>query len=132
MERREAACYLRRTKEVMLNFPKPQPDGTWKAAKLFTKRFLQTVAFSLEGDEMELYKAVTHYVQRQSARAAEAGDERRARAVGFIMAMYQRRMAKFHPFAETIASSPSEGAQATFGNGQSAWRNPDAGRAHRR
>ena len=93
MERREAACYLRRTKEVMLNFPKPQADGTWKAEKLFTKRIPQTVAFSLEGDEMELYKAVTHYVQRQSARAAEAGDERRARAVGFIMAMYQRRMA---------------------------------------
>jgi superfamily II DNA or RNA helicase len=93
MERREAACYLRRTKEVMLNFPKPQPDGTWKAAKLFTKRIPETVAFNLEGDEMELYKAVTHYVQRQSARAAEAGDERRARAVGFIMAMYQRRMA---------------------------------------
>jgi superfamily II DNA or RNA helicase len=93
MERREAACYLRRTKEVMLNFPKPQTDGTWKAEKLFTKRIPQTVAFNLEGDEMELYKAVTHYVQRQSARAAEAGDERRARAVGFIMAMYQRRMA---------------------------------------
>jgi len=93
MERREAACYIRRTKEVMLNFPRPQPDGTWKAEKLFTRRIPHTVAFSLEGDEMELYKAVTHYVQRQSARAAEAGDDRRARAVGFIMAMYQRRMA---------------------------------------
>ena len=93
MERREAACYLRRTKEVMLNFPKPQEDGTWKAVKLFKKRIPHTVAFSLEGAEKELYSAVTHYVQRQSARAAEAGDERRARAVGFIMAMYQRRMA---------------------------------------
>jgi superfamily II DNA or RNA helicase len=93
MERQEAACYLRRTKEVMLNFPKPQPDGTWKAEKLFKKRIPHTVAFCLEGAEMELYKAVTHYVQRQSARAAESGDERRARAVGFIMAMYQRRMA---------------------------------------
>ena len=93
MDRREAACYLRRTKEVMLNFPKPQPDGTWKAVKLFKKRITHTVAFSLEGPEMELYQAVTHYVQRQSTRAAESGDERRARAVGFIMAMYQRRMA---------------------------------------
>ncbi|MCL4785392.1 MAG: DEAD/DEAH box helicase [Verrucomicrobia bacterium] len=93
MDRREAACYLRRTKEVMLNFPKPQADGSWKAEKLFTKRIPTTVAFSLEGDEMELYRAVTQYVQRQSARAAEAGDDRRARAVGFIMAMYQRRMA---------------------------------------
>jgi len=93
MERREAACYLRRTKEVMLNFPKPQADGSWKAVKLFKKRIPHTVAFCLEGDEMDLYKAVTQYVQRQSARAAEAGDDRRARAVGFIMAMYQRRMA---------------------------------------
>ncbi|HEY3852954.1 MAG TPA: helicase-related protein [Verrucomicrobiae bacterium] len=93
MERREAACYLRRTKEVMLNFPKPQADGSWKAVKLFKKRIPHTVAFCLEGQEMELYKAVTQYVQRQSQRAAEAGDDRRARAVGFIMAMYQRRMA---------------------------------------
>lgn len=93
MERREAACYLRRTKEVMLNFPKPQPDGTWKAVKLFKKRIPHTVAFNLEGEEWDLYEEVTHYVQRQSARAAEAGDDRRARAVGFIMAMYQRRMA---------------------------------------
>lgn len=93
MERREAPCYLRRTKEVMLNFPKPQVDGTWKSEKLFKKRIPNTVAFSLEGEEMELYKAVTQYVQHQSARAVEAGDDRRARAVGFIMAMYQRRMA---------------------------------------
>jgi SNF2 family DNA or RNA helicase len=93
MERQEAACYLRRTKEVMLNFPKPQQDGTWKAVKLFKKRIPHTVAFSLEGNEMDLYEAVTHYVQRQSSRAEEAGDDRRARAVGFIMAMYQRRMA---------------------------------------
>jgi len=76
MERREAACYLRRTKEVMLNFPKPQADGTWKAVKLFKKRIPHTVAFCLEGDEMDLYKAVTQYVQRQSARAAECGDDR--------------------------------------------------------
>lgn len=93
MDRREAACYLRRTKEAMLNFPKPQADGTWKAVKLFKRRIPHTVAFSLEGEEMALYQAVTHYVQRQSARAAESNDQRRARAVGFIMAMYQRRMA---------------------------------------
>jgi hypothetical protein len=31
MERRETACYRRRTKEVMLNLPKPQTEGTWKA-----------------------------------------------------------------------------------------------------
>lgn len=93
MERREAACYLRRTKEVMLNFPRPQPDGVWRAEKLFTKRIPHTVAFNLEDAELDLYRAVTKYVQLQSARAMEAGDETRARAVGFIMAMYQRRMA---------------------------------------
>ena len=60
----------------MSNFPKPQPDGSGRPRRLFTKRIPHTVAFSLEGDEMELYKAVTHYVQRQSARAAEAGDDR--------------------------------------------------------
>lgn len=93
MDRREAACYLRRTKEIMLNFPQPQPDGSWKAQKLFTKRIPHTVAFCLDGEDLALYRDVTHYVQRQSARAMEAGDEARARAVGFIMAMYQRRMA---------------------------------------
>jgi hypothetical protein len=93
MDNGEAACYLRRTKEVMLDFPKPQPDGTWKANKLFTKRIPGTVAFDLDGIEWDLYRAVTQYVQLQSARAAAAGDDRRARAVGFIMAMYQRRMA---------------------------------------
>jgi superfamily II DNA or RNA helicase/predicted GIY-YIG superfamily endonuclease len=89
----ESACYLRRTKEVMVHFPKAQPDGTWRAAKLFTKRIPHTVAFDLEGEEFALYKAVTSYVQRQSAKAESCGDDRRARAVGFIMAMYQRRMA---------------------------------------
>jgi len=90
--RQEAACYLRRTKEVMLNFPKPQADGTWKAEKLFKARITRRVAFCLEGEEMDLYNAVSHYVKQQSARAAEAGDERRA--IGFTMAMYQRRMAR--------------------------------------
>ncbi len=93
MENGEAACYLRRTKEVMLSFPTLQPDGTWRATKLFTKRIPHTVAFDLEGEEFDLYNEVTHYVQKQSLRAAECGEDSRARAVGFIMAMYQRRMA---------------------------------------
>jgi DNA or RNA helicases of superfamily II len=103
MDNGEAPCYLRRTKEVMLDFPKPQPDGTWKATKLFTKRIPGTVAFDLEGVEFELYKEVTRYVQRQSQRAAQAGDARRGRAVGFIMAMYQRRMASStHALKESL------------------------------
>jgi hypothetical protein len=36
---------------------------------------------------------VTRFVKRQSARAAAAGDDPRARAVGFLMALYQRRLA---------------------------------------
>ncbi len=103
MERGEAACYIRRTKEAMLNFPQRQPDGTWKATKLFTQRIPHTAAFDLEGEEFELYKDVTKYVQRQSARAAEMDDDRRARAVGFLMAMYQRRMASStHALKESL------------------------------
>jgi len=89
----ESACYLRRTKEVMVDFPRPQSDGTWKAAKLFTRRIPHTVAFDLEGDEFALYRSVTNYVKTQSLKAQSCGDDRRSRAVGFIMAMYQRRMA---------------------------------------
>jgi superfamily II DNA or RNA helicase len=93
MQRREAPFYLRRTKEAMVSFPQRQPDGTWVARKLFTKRIPHTVAFELTGEEFALYRAVTDYVKTQSRRAAEQGDDKRARAVGFLMAMYQRRMA---------------------------------------
>ncbi len=103
MQRREAPFYLRRTKEAMLSFPERQPDGAWKAKKLFTKRITHTVAFELEGEELDLYKAVTEYVKAQSRRAAEQGDDRRARAVGFLMAMYQRRMASStHSLKESL------------------------------
>ena len=36
---------------------------------------------------------MTRFVKRQNARAAAAGDDPRARAVGFLMALYQRRLA---------------------------------------
>jgi len=103
MQRREAPFYLRRTKEAMLSFPERQPDGAWKSRKLFTKRIPHTVAFELDGDELNLYKAVTEYVKNQSRRAAEQGDDRRARAIGFLMAMYQRRMASStHSLKESL------------------------------
>ena len=38
MDRRRAPFYLRRTKEAMVYFPQRQPDGTWEAKKIFTKR----------------------------------------------------------------------------------------------
>ena len=131
MERREAACYLRRTKEVMLNFPKPQADGTWKSVKLFKKRIPHTVAFCLEGDEMDLYKAVTQYVQRQSARAAESGDDRRARAVGFIMAMYQRRMASSTHSLKQSLLRRQKALKHLLETGQPTGRHPHARHPHR-
>jgi superfamily II DNA or RNA helicase len=93
MDRRRAPFYLRRTKEAMVYFPERQADGSWVAKKIFTKRIPRTVEFQIDGAEFDLYKAVTRFVKRQSARAAAAGDDPRARAVGFLMALYQRRLA---------------------------------------
>jgi len=93
MERRRAPFYLRRTKEAMVYFPERQPDGTWVAKKIFTKRIPHTVEFQIDGAEFELYRDVTRFVKQQSARAAAQGDDPRARAVGFLMSLYQRRLA---------------------------------------
>lgn len=93
MDRRRAPFYLRRTKEAMVYFPEPQPDGSWAAKKIFKKRIPKTVDFQMDGDEFELYRAVTRFVKQQSAKAAAQGDDPRARAVGFLMALYQRRLA---------------------------------------
>ena len=93
MERRRAPFYLRRTKEAMVYFPERRPDGSWSAEKIFTKRIPHTVEFQIDGPEFELYRDVTRYVKQQSARAAAQGEDPRARAVGFLMALYQRRLA---------------------------------------
>jgi len=93
MSRRRAPFYLRRTKEAMVYFPERRPDGTWVAEKIFTKRIPRTVDFQIDGLEFELYRDVTRFVKRQSAKAAAQGDDPRARAVGFLMALYQRRLA---------------------------------------
>jgi superfamily II DNA or RNA helicase len=93
MERRQAPFYLRRTKEAMVYFPERQPDGTWAAQKIFKKRIPHTVDFHIDGDEDRLYRDVTRFVKQQSARAAAQEDDPRARAVGFLMALYQRRLA---------------------------------------
>ena len=93
MQQRQAPFYLRRTKEAMVHFPERQPDGTWAARKIFTERIPHTVEFRMDGAEFELYRDVTRFVKRQSARAAHAGDDARARAVGFRMSLYQRRLA---------------------------------------
>ncbi|MFQ5744832.1 MAG: helicase-related protein, partial [Acidobacteriota bacterium] len=93
MTHQRAPFYLRRTKEAMVYFPERSNDGTWEARKIFTKRIPHTVDFSIEGDEFELYREITRFVKRQSTRAAAEDDNPRARAVGFLMALYQRRLA---------------------------------------
>src|SRR5438132_255118 len=69
------------------------PDGRWEAKKIFTKRIPHTVDFHIDGAEDELYREVTAFVKAQSNRAAANGDDPRARAVRFLMALYQRRLA---------------------------------------
>ncbi|MBU2055993.1 MAG: DUF3883 domain-containing protein [Proteobacteria bacterium] len=93
MKRRTAPFYLRRTKEAMVYFPERRPDGSWVAEKIFTKRIIHTVDFHIDGPEFDLYRDVTRFVKRQSTKAAAEGDDPRARAVGFLMSLYQRRLA---------------------------------------
>ena len=93
MDRRRAPFYLRRTKEAMVYFPEREPDGTWTAKPVFTKRIPHTADFTIDGPEFELYQKITRFVKRQSARAADESDDPRARAVGFLMSLYQRRLA---------------------------------------
>ncbi len=85
----EAPFYLRRTKEALVTFPSPD---TGEVHKLFTKREVRTAAFDLDGEELEFYDELTRYVEDQSI-AAAGQESARARAVGFTMAMLQRRMA---------------------------------------
>ena len=92
MDAGRAPFYLRRTKEAMVYFPQRDENGEWVTRPIFTKRIPRTVDFKIDGAEFELYRQVTRFVKRQSARAAAAGDDRRARAVGFLMALYQRRL----------------------------------------
>ncbi len=93
MDRRRAPFYLRRIKEAMVYFPEQQPDGSWAAKKIFTKRIPHSVNFQIDGAEFDLYRAVTHYVKAQSTRAAAQEEDPRARAVGFLMTLFQRRLA---------------------------------------
>lgn len=85
----QAPFYLRRTKEALVTFPHPD---TGEVRKLFTKREVRTAAFDLDGEELEFYDELTRFVEDQSM-AAAGQESARARAVGFTMAMLQRRMA---------------------------------------
>src|SRR3954447_11567275 len=89
MRRGSAPFYLRRTKEALVSFPDPD---TGEVRKLFTRREVKTTTFELNAEEFDFYDALTRYVEDQSIRAS-ADDSAAGRAVGFIMAMLQRRMA---------------------------------------
>jgi hypothetical protein len=89
MRRHEAPFYLRRVKEALVTFPDPD---TGRAKTLFTKRQVQTSEFQIDDDEWDFYDALTRYVEDQSIKAA-ADDSARGRALGFTMAMLQRRFA---------------------------------------
>jgi hypothetical protein len=56
-------------------FPERRADGSWAA------------------EEFDLYRDVTRFVKRESARAAAQDEDPRARAIGFLMSLYQRRLA---------------------------------------
>ena len=89
MARQSAPFYLRRTKEALVTFPDPV---TGYPKKLFTKRNVQTVGFQIDDDELDFYDALTRYVEDQSIKAS-VDDSARGRALGFTMAMLQRRFA---------------------------------------
>jgi SNF2 family DNA or RNA helicase len=93
MDRRRAPFYLRRTKEAMVYFPERRADGSWAAEPIFTKRIPHTIDFQIDGVEFDLYREVTRFVKRESARAAAQDEDPRARAIGFLMSLYQRRLA---------------------------------------
>ncbi len=89
MQRNSAPFYLRRTKEALVTFPEPD---TGQIKKLFTKRNVQTVPFQIDSDEWDFYDALTRYVEDQSIKA-QAANATTGRAIGFMMAMLQRRLA---------------------------------------
>lgn len=89
MRRNYAPFYLRRVKEALVKFPDPE---TGVVEKIFTKREVRTARFDLDGEEYAFYDSLTRYVQDQSIRAA-ADETPRGRALGFTMAMLQRRFA---------------------------------------
>src|SRR5271157_2935794 len=89
MRKHEAPFYLRRVKEALVSFPDPQ-TGNVKA--LFTKRMVSTTEFQITLQELDFYDALTRFVEDQSIKAASENSAR-GRALGFTMAMLQRRFA---------------------------------------
>jgi superfamily II DNA or RNA helicase len=89
MQRNSAPFYLRRTKEALVTFPSPE---TGEVNKLFTNRIVETIDFKMDAQEEAFYENLTRYVEDKSIKAA-ADDSARGKALGFTMAMLQRRFA---------------------------------------
>ncbi len=89
MENREAPFYLRRVKEALVTFPDPNTGIT---KSLFTKRIVKTLAFKIDDEELDFYDSLTRFVEDQSIKASQ-DDTLRGRALGFTMALLQRRFA---------------------------------------
>ncbi len=90
MRRQSAPFYLRRVKEALVSVPRPGDRRGEEA--LHQPRRPHHPKFELDGDEFDFYDALTRYVEDQSIKAASA-DSPQARALGFTMAMLQRRFA---------------------------------------
>ncbi len=80
VERNENPIFLRRLKEDMRDF---------EGRPLFPPRHAQTVSYTLEGPEWELYQQVTHYVETNFNRALSVDN----RNVTFALIVLQRRLA---------------------------------------
>src|SRR3989454_3212110 len=89
MRRHHAPFYLRRVKEALVSFPDPD---TGQVKTLFTRRMVTTTEFQISDEELDFYDRLTRYVEDQSIKAA-ADESARGRALGFTMAMLQRRFA---------------------------------------
>jgi len=89
MRRNSAPFYLRRVKEALVTFPDAE---TGKVKAIFTKRNVSTVEFQIDNEEWDFYDTLTRYVEDQSIKAA-ADNSPAGRALGFTMAMLQRRFA---------------------------------------
>ena len=87
MRKHSAPFYLRRLKEALVSFPDPE---TGFVKKLFTNREVRTARFDLDGEEYDFYDELTRYVEDQSIKAA-AAETTQGQALGFAMAMLQRR-----------------------------------------
>jgi hypothetical protein len=89
IEHSSAPFYLRRTKEALVTFPDPM---TGEVKRIFTRRQVDTIQFEIDAEELDFYDGLTRYVEDQSMAAAK-DDSARGRALGFTMAMLQRRFA---------------------------------------